>query len=150
MKKILFLLLTLFSFSVFAGEKLNIELTKSEIDCLAKNIYFEGRSEPLEGQIAIGLVTLNRVSKDGYPGTICGVVKQYKQFSWYWDGKPDTPKEKDVYEKIMIVAITMIATYNYTDDITEDATHYHADYVSPYWASSFTKVKKIGKHIFYK
>ena len=72
-----------------------------EIDCLAKNIYFEARNENIDGKLAVGLVTINRVLDPEFPETICDVVWQKRrhpntkkwvaQFSWTWDGKNDKP-----------------------------------------------------------
>ena len=58
-----------------------------EITCLAINIYFEARSEPIEGQVAVAWVTLNRRDAEGFRDTVCIVVHQYMQFSWTHDGK---------------------------------------------------------------
>ncbi len=67
-----------------------------DLQCLAKNIYFEGRNQPWVGQLAIAQVTLNRVKSVAFPATICQVVEQQRkeicQFSWYCDGKSDKPK----------------------------------------------------------
>ena len=72
--------------------------TVSELDCLALNIYWEARSEPRLGQIAVAAVTLNRVADPGFPDTVCSVVRQGEergrnlcQFSWHCDGLDDRP-----------------------------------------------------------
>ena len=72
---------------------------KEDIDCLAKNIYFESRNQPWVGKIAVAQVTLNRVESMLFPSKICDVVKQIKapqrcQFSWFCDGKSDEPFDK--------------------------------------------------------
>lgn len=133
-----------------------------EIDCLAKNIYFEAQSESLRGQIAVGLVTINRVLSKSFPNTICGVVWQQRthpqtgnnvaQFSWTWDGKPDIPEKGKAWERAQALAAALIAEnslFNFAD-FTNGATHYHATYVDPYWNQKFTKVGQIDTHIFYR
>ncbi len=121
--------------------------------CLALNLYHEARSEGVKGQLAVAEVTLNRVKSTSYPNTICGVVKQTSkngcQFSWFCDGKSDEPKDILAWDQAIHVA-----QYALMDGVTlrstQGSTHYHADYVRPYWAASYRKVAKIGRHIFYR
>lgn len=117
--------------------------------CLALNVYFEARSEDVIGQYAVAEVTLNRVASDRFPDTICEVVWQRKQFSWTHDGKSDRPRDQKAWRRAIAVA-----SYALEDDGHEvvgyDALYYHADYVRPYWASSYKVVGKVGRHIFYK
>lgn len=134
----------------------------AEVQCLAKNIYFEAKSESREGQVAVGLVTINRVLSEKYPDTICDVVwqkgkhpttgKWVAQFSWTWDGKEDKPVNKKAWAEAQRIAEAMLAErslFNFAD-FTEGATHYHADYVSPYWRNSFTPVLTVDTHLFYR
>jgi len=139
---------------------------ESEIICLARNIYFEARSESITGQTAVASVTLNRVKSNKFPNTICEVVHQAKysrwwkenhnkdvpvrnkcQFSWYCDGKPDKVYDHNAYKDIYTLAEYM---YNEQIDSTDGATHYHANYVSPAWSSQMTMVGVADTHIFYK
>jgi len=123
------------------------------LQCLAKNIYFEGRNQPWIGQVAIAQVTLNRVKSAAFPSTICEVVKQKKrnicQFSWYCDGKSDQPKDVKDYDKATDVAIQV---YSGTiPDVTEGSLWYHATYIRrPFWAYSMKEMVRINEHIFYK
>ena len=123
------------------------------LQCLAKNIYFEGRNQPWIGQVAIAQVTLNRVKSAAFPSTICEVVEQKKrnicQFSWYCDGKSDQPKDVKDYDKATDVAIQV---YSGTiPDVTEGSLWYHATYIRrPFWAYSMKEMVKINEHIFYK
>lgn len=120
---------------------------KKEIQCLAKNIYFESRGEPLEGQIAVAHVTLNRVEHDYFPNTVCGVVWQNKQFSWTHDGLPDNPKNMMLWSDIKLLAKKI---YNgEIQDNTSGSLFYHADYVRPFWAKKLERVAVINVHIFY-
>jgi len=128
-------------------------LIDKEIKCLADNIYFEARNESMKGQIAIALVTLNRIKSKDYPNSICKVVWQYKQFSWTIDGLSDKPTNLKSYEKSMKIATYIVESKlsgNYIPDFTDGATHYHANYVSPYWIYGLIKVSSIDNHIFYK
>jgi spore germination cell wall hydrolase CwlJ-like protein len=118
--------------------------------CLALNIYHEARSEDIASQIAVAEVTLNRVASQDYPNTVCGVVKQKGQFSWYWDEKSDTPYEKKAFNGSIDIAKRMLSERDYYNVVGKEATHYHASYVKPYWAKKFKRIKTVGKHIFYK
>jgi spore germination cell wall hydrolase CwlJ-like protein len=129
----------------------------TEVKCLATAIYFEARSEPEKGQIAVAQVVLNRVKNPAYPNTICGVVYQNKnkrnrcQFSFACDGIKDRITEQSVWAESQALARRVL-----NDDRTlylasvGAATHYHATYVKPRWARSMRKMQKIGRHIFYK
>lgn len=121
---------------------------KQESLCLKKNIYFESRGEPYLGQLAVGFVTLNRVNSPKFPNTICEVVKQKKQFSWYWDGKSDNIYDFTGWVKAVKVANDVM--YGNYKDPTNGALFYHANYVKPYWQKHFKQTKKIYKHIFYR
>jgi len=117
--------------------------------CMAKNIYFEARNESLKGQMAIALVTLQRVKDPRYPNTVCGVVYDNKQFSWYSDGLSDHPRNYTSYADIALLASAMLDTDTAVHDFTYGSTHYHADYVSPYWNEFMILKAKIDTHIFY-
>lgn len=136
-----------------------IEVNK-QIECLAKNIYFEARSSNLADMAAVTDVVLNRVYSKDYPNTICKVVHQSRrwqghvirnkcQFSWYCDGKTDEPKDTDAWERAKILAFQF---YNYDmfRGITEGATMYHATYVKPFWVNRFNLIGTIGKHKYYR
>jgi spore germination cell wall hydrolase CwlJ-like protein len=141
-------------------------IDEEEITCLARNIYFESRSELLIGQYAVGDVVLNRVESKRYPNTVCEVIHQAVlsswglernkiiplrnkcQFSWYCDGKPDEITDKDAYERAYHIAYNLLH-YNKYRHVTEHATHYHTHYVNPKWNQSMILVGTIGNHIFY-
>lgn len=116
-------------------------------DCLAKNIYYEARSEVIEGQIAVAHVTLNRVKQQNWPDSICGVVYEPKQFSWTHLVKDQNPKDGKAWEQALIIARDVMI--GNTVDPTNGATFYHANYVNPDWADQMTVSKVIGVHIFY-
>ena len=117
--------------------------------CMAKNIYFEARNESMKGQMAIALVTLQRVKDPRYPNTVCGVVYDNKQFSWYSDGLSDRIRNFDSWENIALIASAMLDSDTAIYDFTYGSTHYHADYVSPYWSEFMILRARIDTHIFY-
>lgn len=145
-----------------------VDLLESEaIQCLAKAIYHESKSEGYTGQLAVGMVVLNRTQSKHYPGTVCGVVYQGKmgttqngknkklsacQFSWACDGLPDVPKPGRLWDNAQAVAHTVYAMYRQGFDITKGATHFHATHVTPAWTRdrSITRVGQIDRHIFYR
>jgi spore germination cell wall hydrolase CwlJ-like protein len=125
-----------------------------EIECLALNIYFEARGESETGQLAVGHVVMNRVNSKRFPSTVCDVVQQGGelrrhrcQFSWWCDGRSDTPRNKRLWEKSAELALNVY--WGRSADPTEGALWYHADYVKPYWRKVFERGPKIGRHIFY-
>lgn len=118
-----------------------------EVDCLSKNIYFEARSERIEGQIAVAHVTINRVNHKNWPDTICEVVYQPHQFSWTSQVADQTPHELRAYNQAKVIARDVMI--GNVDDPTLGAVFYHASYVSPKWAKYLTLSRVIGRHVFY-
>ena len=137
-------------------------------ECLALNMYHEARGQGIAGELAVTAVVLNRVNDKRYPNTICEVVEQGPtraswqnpkvrypiknrcQFSWFCDGKSDTPRNKKIYNRMYNLADAILGNEISFLDITGGATHYHADYVSPAWAKTKTKTVEIQDHIFYR
>jgi len=131
------------------------------IFCLALNIYFEARNQPLEGQIAVSQVVLNRVDSQHYPDDVCEVVRDAEyylngkikkhrcQFSWYCDGKVDHPKDIDAFRWALLVAESIFDNPA-MPDFVDGATHYHATHVRPEWANRAIYIVTIGDHVFYK
>ncbi len=122
--------------------------------CLAQAVYFEARSEPFEGQVAVAYVILNRVKDRRYPDNICGVVFQNEkrrnqcQFSFACDGLSDNPYEKAAWNVARRVAGGTLK--NASSDVTARSTHYHAKYVHPGWAKHLQPTLQVGSHIFYR
>jgi Cell Wall Hydrolase len=128
-----------------------------DLQCLAENIYFEARGEPLAGQFAVAEVTLNRTRAQNFPHTVCGVVHETRwdadrrrrvaDFSWTELGSL-SPPDGPAWRQAMAVAS---ATY---DDLhaplVPGALFYHATSVRPSWARSRRAVATIGNHIFYR
>lgn len=131
------------------------KLSPAEKKCLATAIYFEARGESKTGQIAVAQVILNRVETKEYPDTICGVVYQNKhmknacQFSFACDGAADTPRDTNAWELAEEITKNVIEGRDLIHNV-KAATHYHADYVNPYWAPKMRRLSKVGRHIFYQ
>ena len=145
------------------GKTTVVNLVNSEeLECMSKNIYFEAALESTAGKLAVAQVTMNRVNSSRYPNTVCKVITQgrhYKsglpvknrcQFSWYCDGKLDVPPTSgSLWKDSREVARYVLSTPDLMD-ITDGATHYHADYISsPRWADPRRKTAQIDTHIFY-
>ena len=117
--------------------------------CLATAVYFESMGEPLEGQLAVANVVINRANSGRYPSSWCGVVKQKAQFSFVRGGRfPRIDTNSEAWSRAQ--AIARIAALNLTAALPQDVLWYHADYVAPSWGRRLTKVNKIGAHIFYR
>jgi len=137
----------------YKGES-QAEFEERERRCLSTAIYFEARGEPLQGQIAVGQVIMNRVRSPQFPQTICGVVYQGQmapgcQFSFACDGRTDTPKNDSHWALAQKLARQITSGQVWLPEIGY-STFYHADYVSPQWKSAMNKIDTIGRHIFYK
>ncbi len=115
--------------------------------CLAMNVYWEARDQSIAGQVAVAQVTMNRVHSPDYPDDVCSVVHQLKQFSWYWDGKSDVPREEESWRRAQWVAKGVLAGSGHSN--LEGVLHYHAIYVQPYWSRGMQLVAQIGDHRFY-
>ncbi len=119
-----------------------------DLQCLAMNIYHEGRGEPSKGQAAIASVTMNRVRSKIYPNSVCAVVWQHKQFSWTQiDSRHLLIDDAVAWKQALVVAQLFLNGATLTQ--VGNATHFHADYVKPYWIADNKLVGKIGKHYFY-
>lgn len=153
----------------------NTDLIDPDTLCMAQNIYHEARNESTAGMIAVGNVTLNRVEDPRFPSTVCEVVfqgphyeswktrqqddlpeeertyypkKNRCQFSWYCDGQSDDITNKKLFQQILELSVEV--RRGVYPDITDGATHYHADYVNPWWSRVYKKTVTIDTHIFYR
>lgn len=127
---------------------------KTQVECLAQNIYYEAGYEPEKGQMAVAFVTLNRVKSGHFEDDICGVVKQkFKgvcQFTWYCENTTRrlTGRAEMVYNDVRNLAVYVYANYDKLEDPSKGALFYHADYVNPRW-KNMVHLTTIGRHIFY-
>lgn len=141
----------------------------NQIECLANNIYYEARGEPIEGQIAVGVVTLNRVKDARWASNICDVVKQKNtvvyydasqqpntkkvcQFSWVCENNQYYQKSSDAWNKSLELSYQLVNTTKHTRyaSIYKDAFYFHADTVDPEWNKNLKLIKQTGSHLFYK
>lgn len=121
--------------------------TKRDLECLAKNIYFEARGESRQGKIAVAQVTLNRVIHQAeFHKTICGVVYQKDQFSWTNLPK-QTVRDLQQWEESLHIAKGVLTGRMFLPNF--DALYFHASYVKPQWRATKQYISTIGKHIFY-
>lgn len=123
-----------------------------EVECLAKNIYFEAGSEPYNGKLAVAQVTVNRAQSGDFPHSICGVVYQKTnstcQFSWVCEGKNHPGNNASWKESVKIAESILINKRRY--DVVGQAKYFHATYVAPAWSETKSLVRQIGNHIFYR
>ncbi len=124
------------------------------LECLAQAIYYEAATEGPDGQRAVAQVVLNRMHHPGFPPTVCGVVYQGSelptgcQFTFTCDGSLARTPLPAIWAQAKRIASE--ALNGRVDPAIGHATHYHADYVVPYWADSLLKQVQIGHHIFYR
>ncbi|AMJ59073.1 cell wall hydrolase [Bosea sp. PAMC 26642] len=123
--------------------------------CLAEAVYFEARSESDEGRAAVAQVVLNRVKSGLYPDSVCGVVYQNSnrylacQFTFTCEGKSLRITEPAPWRDAVRIAREVYEGTTYMPEVGA-STHYHAQYVRPYWAKKLKKMDTIGQHVFYK
>lgn len=126
-----------------------VRLTKSERECLAKNIYQEAGVEPYLGKIGVGHVTMNRLNSARWGMDICKVVYARSQFSWTLFKKKKYEVPKGPLWEESLKAADEVAKGARVSTICHDTLWYHTDYVNPKWARKDKKVDQIGRHIFY-
>jgi len=121
--------------------------------CMTQAIYYEAGFEPLEGRRAVAQVVINRMRHPAFPKSVCGVVYQGArdpvcQFSFVCDGSLYRRPEAGAWKQAERIAAA--ALDGFVERSVGAATHYHADYVAPYWAPRLAKIVQIGAHIFYR
>jgi spore germination cell wall hydrolase CwlJ-like protein len=136
--------------------KITAELRDRQLECLAKNIYYEAGNEPFEGKVAVAQVTLNRANSGKFPSDVCKTIYQKNmfyektvcQFSWYCDRATTMkPINRAVYNESMIVAKKVLLE-GFRLPSLEQALYFHGDYINPGWNRQ--QVAKVGRHIFYR
>lgn len=124
------------------------------VECMTAAIYYEAANEPVEGQRGVAQVVINRSRHFAYPHSICSVVYQGWerstgcQFSFTCDGSVKRAPVAALWQRARRVAVAALGGFVYAP--VGLATHYHADYVLPYWGPTLVKLKVIGRHIFYR
>lgn len=124
------------------------------VQCLSEAVYYEAAREPEVGQEAVAQVVLNRMRHPAYPKSVCGVVYQGSaratgcQFTFTCDGSLRFAPQPALWSRARAVAERALS--GYVDKTVGSATHYHAQYVSPYWAPTLVKMTQVGQHIFYR
>ena len=128
-------------------ENMRADVSDEEFECLASAVYYESRGEPLEGQLAVAEVILNRVRSGRFRESICGVVTQPSQFSFVRGGQiPHAPRDSAAWQRS--VAIAYIAQNRLAEATGQDSLFFHATYVRPGWGRP--RIARIGNHIFYR
>ena len=130
---------------------------RRELACLALNVYYESRGEPLEGQYAVAEVTMNRVADPRYPDTVCEAVYQKKwdylrkryvgAFSWTELDHNARPRGEAWERALSVAELTYAGSRT---SVLDGAVHYHASHIRPSWSRGKKPVARIGRHLFYK
>ena len=115
--------------------------------CLSLALYHEARGEKLLGQLMVAKVIVNRVASPRWPSSMCNVITQDRQFSFYRKGKAPSPRDEVAWAKAQELAVQII---NDPDILPYTiADHYHTVDVHPVWRRKLYRIVRIGKHIFY-
>ena len=133
--------------SIVHPVKLSNTNENRQLLCLADNIYFEGRGESVKGQTEIGYVTIARAKSGLYPDSICRVVKQEGQFSWYKKNKRYKIKDPESWKEAL--AIARGVRIGVLPNRYKGAMYFHAKRVRPKWARHMKLVGAAGNHKFY-
>jgi spore germination cell wall hydrolase CwlJ-like protein len=144
-------------FGTFMHAMMKREINRRELTCLAMNVYYEARGEPIDGQHGVAGVTMNRVLDSRYPNSICNVVHQKRwdylrkryvgAFSWTeFDSVPEP--EGEAWHRAVEVAEAAIERRG--EPMLQGAVHYHAQHIRPSWSRGKKPIAKIGRHVFYR
>lgn len=144
-------------FSILGHDRTqDVRARTADLNCLAKNIYYEARGEPLDGQYAVAEVTMNRVASKHYPNTVCEVVYQERfdvirkrnvsAFSWT-ELDITGPVDQKIWKRAWKIAEEVYDEQ--AKPRAEGALFYHSRYIRPRWARGKRRIAKIGRHIFY-
>lgn len=127
-----------------------VPIDDKQLDCLAANIYYEGRNQPALGQLAIGITTLVRAREGNWPSSICGVVHQPNQFSWV--GKK---RKQPKWDQLAYLRSLSLANQILSGDFDSllplfSPTYFHTTKVNPKWSQHMSKLAVINDHVFYE
>ena len=127
-----------------------IDYSKKDLFCMAKNIYHEAGHEPILGKYAVAQVTINRMESPLFGDRVCEVVFEHKQFSWAnYHGRRWTTPSGPAWNEAKRIAHDVLENNKRIKGM-DDALFYHATYVRPYWARTKDRLTRIGLHIFYE
>ena len=138
----------------FSLGKVDAATRARALECLTSAVYYEAGQESTDGQRAVAQVVLNRVRHPAFPASVCGVVYEGStratgcQFTFTCDGSLNRGPMLEPWQRARSVAEAALAGYVYRP--VGNATHYHANYVVPYWAPTLDKNAVVGAHIFYR
>lgn len=124
-----------------------VALEKTDLGCLALNIYHEARGETRQGQIAVAAVTLNRVRDSRFPASVCAVVWQPRQFSWTHTLRSYFPTDMKAWKRAMKIAEASLASEVVAE--YDNLLFYHSKQVRPLWSRELRFVARVGSHLFY-
>lgn len=134
----------------------DMHLRNQDLNCLTKNIYYESRGEPIDGQYAVAEVTLNRVASKHYPNTVCDVVYQenfdvirkrnVSAFSWT-ELDLTKPVDRKLWKRAWKIAEEVYDEQ--AEPRVDGALFYHSKYIRPRWSRGKRRIARIGRHIFY-
>jgi spore germination cell wall hydrolase CwlJ-like protein len=143
-------------------EQEEIVADSKQIECLAKNIYYESRGEPKMGQIIVARVVMNRVEHGDFHNSPCEVIYAFGyvkkedrkvkvcQFSWACNSARKKPKQDDpVYRNALKLAYDVIVNDAYAELVPKTVLYFHNLRVQPGWRN-VVKFNQIGNHVFYK
>ena len=139
------------------SESMTKIVPKTDLQCMAENIYYEAGSQSYAGKIAVGQVVLNRVKSPSYPRTICGVIYEGSagsqagncQFAWTCSKKLPVSRSSDNWFQSLRAATDLLQNKDRLIDIVEGATSFHASSVRPTWTKKLKFIGQIGEHLFY-
>jgi spore germination cell wall hydrolase CwlJ-like protein len=121
------------------------------LHCLAMNAYYEARSEPFHGQVAVAQVALRRADRD--VDKVCKEVYRPAQFSWT-KGRAPVPSMLDpAWQRAQRAALDAWrwSIGERVPDYSNGATHFHADWIEPpAWADPRRITTQVGRHVFYR
>ena len=141
---------------VMNNSSVTAEVRNKQLECLARNIYYEAGNQPFEGKVAVAQVTINRAESGQFPKDICQVVYQKNvvyervlcQFSWYCEtATMMRPKNSAVFKESEMVA-RQVLLEGFRLPSLKNALYFHATHINPKWNRE--KVAVIAGHVFYK
>ena len=135
--------------AVLDRNPVKIKYNSQDVECLARNIYWEAGVEPMIGKIAVGTITVNRVRTKYWGHRICDVVYSKEQFSWTKERRRAWVTLKGKAWADSKAAAEAVLEQGIVVKQLNKALFYHADYVDPKWRDNRHQVLKVGRHIFY-